>query len=48
MVQDARRTTATLLNEQGVHIRVVQEVLGHIRVTKTERYTRRHTPDEGR
>jgi site-specific recombinase XerD len=28
-----------LLIEQGVHIRVVQEVLGHIRVTTTERYT---------
>jgi hypothetical protein len=25
--------------EQGVHIRVVQEVLGHTRVTTTERYT---------
>jgi integrase len=30
---------ATLLIEQGVHIRVVQEVLGHTRVTTTERYT---------
>jgi site-specific recombinase XerD len=30
---------ATLLIEQGVHIRVVQEVLGHPRVTTTERYT---------
>jgi integrase len=28
-----------LLIEQGVHIRVVQEVLGHTRVTTTERYT---------
>lgn len=36
---DARHTAATLLIEQGVHIRVVQEVLGHIRVTTTERYT---------
>jgi site-specific recombinase XerD len=25
--------------EQGVHIRVAQEVLGHTRVTTTERYT---------
>ena len=25
--------------EQGVHIRVVQEVLGHTRVKTTERYT---------
>ena len=24
---------------QGVHIRVVQEVLGHTKVTTTERYT---------
>ena len=38
-VHDARRTAATLLIEQGVHIRVVQEVLGHTRVTTTERYT---------
>lgn len=36
---DARHTTATLPIEQGVHIRVVQEVLGHTRVTTTERYT---------
>ena len=36
---DARHTAATLLIEQGVHIRVVQEVLGHTRVTTTERYT---------
>jgi site-specific recombinase XerD len=38
-VNDARHTTATLLIEQGVHIRVVQEVLGHTRMTTTERYT---------
>ncbi|MDR8407821.1 tyrosine-type recombinase/integrase [Nonomuraea sp. 3-1Str] len=25
--------------EQGVHIRVVQEILGHTRVTTTKRYT---------
>ena len=37
-VHDARHTAATLLIEQGVHIRAVQEVLGHTRVT-TERYT---------
>ena len=38
-VHDARHTAATLPIEQGVHIRVVQEVLGHTRVTTTERYT---------
>ena len=38
-VHDARHIAATLLIEQGVHIRVVQEVLGHTRVTTTERYT---------
>ena len=38
-VHDARHTAATLLIEQGVHIRVVQEVLGRARVTTTERYT---------
>lgn len=38
-VHDARHTAATLLIEQGVNIRVVQEVLGHTRVTTTERYT---------
>jgi integrase-like protein len=37
-VHDARHTAATLLIEQGVHIRVIQEVLGHARVTTTERY----------
>ncbi|MEV0151225.1 tyrosine-type recombinase/integrase [Nonomuraea sp. NPDC050733] len=38
-VHDTRHTAATLLIEQGVHIRVVQEILGHTRVTTTERYT---------
>jgi len=38
-VHDARLTAATLLIEQGVHVRVVQEMLGHTRVTTTERYT---------
>jgi site-specific recombinase XerD len=36
-VHDARHTAATLVIEQGVHIRAVQEVLGHTRVTTTER-----------
>lgn len=43
-VHDARHTAATLLIEQGVNIRVVQEVLGHTRVTTTERYTHVSTP----
>ncbi|WP_084196037.1 tyrosine-type recombinase/integrase [Streptosporangium amethystogenes] len=30
--------------EQGVNIRVVQEVLGHTRVTTTERYAHLSTP----
>jgi site-specific recombinase XerD len=38
-VHDARHTAATLLKGQGVHIRVVQEVLGHVWVTTTERYS---------
>ncbi|RJL22138.1 site-specific integrase [Bailinhaonella thermotolerans] len=38
-LHDARHTAGTLLVEQGVHIRVVQEILGHARVTTTERYT---------
>jgi site-specific recombinase XerD len=38
-VHDARHTATTLLVEQGVHIRVVQEVLGRTRVTTIERYT---------
>jgi site-specific recombinase XerD len=37
--RDARYAAATLLIEQGVRIRVVQEILGHTRVTTTERYT---------
>lgn len=38
-LHDARHTAGTLLMEQGVHIRVVQEILGHSRVTTTEKYT---------
>jgi hypothetical protein len=43
-VHDARHTAATLLIEQGVNIRVVQQVLGHTRVTTTEGYTHVSTP----
>jgi site-specific recombinase XerD len=38
-VHDARHTTATLLLEQGVDIRVIQAVLGHSQLTTTKRYT---------
>ncbi|GAA4618412.1 site-specific integrase [Actinoallomurus liliacearum] len=43
-LHDARHTCGTLLIEQGVHIRVVQEILGHARVTTTERYTHVASP----
>ncbi|GAA0382836.1 hypothetical protein GCM10009530_37020 [Microbispora corallina] len=43
-LHDARHTAGTLLVEQGVHIRVVQEILGHARVTTTERYTHIASP----
>jgi site-specific recombinase XerD len=36
---DTRHTAGTMSIEQGVNIRVVQEVLGHTRVTTTQRYT---------
>ncbi|TDW91275.1 site-specific integrase [Kribbella sp. VKM Ac-2566] len=35
---DARHTAATLLLEQGVDIRVVQEILGHASLAVTKRY----------
>jgi site-specific recombinase XerD len=38
-VHDTRHTAGTTLIEQDVNIRVLQEVLGHTRVTTTERYT---------
>ncbi|GIH62235.1 tyrosine-type recombinase/integrase [Microbispora siamensis] len=41
-LHDAR--AGTLPGEQGVHIRVVQEILGHARVTTTERYTHIASP----
>ena len=43
-LHDARHTAGTLLVEQGVHIRVIQEVLGHARVTTTEGYTHVASP----
>ena len=38
-VHDARHTAATLLLEQGVDIRVVQQILGHSQLSQTQRYT---------
>jgi integrase len=38
-LHDARHTAATLLLEQGVDIRVVQEILGHSTLNVTLRYT---------
>lgn len=38
-VHDARHTAGTLLIEMGVHIRVVQEILGHSDIRVTQRYT---------
>jgi integrase len=37
-VHDGRHTAATLLIEQGVHVRVVQEILGHSDIRQTQRY----------
>ncbi|WP_211210839.1 tyrosine-type recombinase/integrase [Sporichthya polymorpha] len=38
-LHDARHTAATLLLEQGVDIRVVQQILGHSSLAVTKRYT---------
>ena len=38
-VHDARHTAATLLLEQGIDIRVVQQILGPSQLRMTERYT---------
>jgi len=38
-VHDARHTAATLLLAQGVHERVVQEILGHAQIRMTRHYT---------
>jgi integrase len=38
-VHDARHTAATLLLAQGVHERVVQEILGHAQARMTRHYT---------
>lgn len=38
-VHDGRHTAGALLIEQGVHVRVVQEILGHSDIRVTQRYT---------
>ncbi|HEX3829865.1 MAG TPA: site-specific integrase [Sporichthyaceae bacterium] len=43
-LHDARHTAATLLLEQGVDIRVVQQILGHSTLAVTKRYT--HVTDK--
>jgi integrase len=42
-VHDARHTAGTLLIEQGVHPRVVMEILGHSDLQLTQRYTHAST-----
>ena len=43
-LHDARHTAGTLLVAQDVHIRVVQEILGHTRITTTEKYVHVASP----
>ena len=38
-VHDARHTAGALLLEQGIDIRVVQQILGHSQLSQTQRYT---------
>jgi site-specific recombinase XerD len=38
-IHDGRHTAGTLLIELGVHVRTVQEVLGHSDIRLTQRYT---------
>jgi site-specific recombinase XerD len=38
-VHDARHTAATLLLEQGIGIRIFQQILGHSQLSQTQRYT---------
>jgi integrase len=43
-VHDGRHTAGTLLIEQGVHVRTVQEILGHSDIRVTQKYTHVATP----
>lgn len=43
-VHDGRHTAGTLLIEQGVHVRTVQEILGHSDIRVTQRYTHVASP----
>jgi integrase len=43
-LHDGRHTAATLLLEQGVHVRAIQRILGHSDVRTTEAYT--HVGDQ--
>jgi integrase len=37
-VHDGRRTAGTLMAEQGVHVRTIQQILGHTDVRSTPGY----------
>lgn len=43
-IHDGRHTAATLLIELGVHVRTVQEILGHSDIRLVQRYTHVATP----
>jgi integrase len=47
-VHDARHTAATLLLQQGIGIRVVQQILGHFQLSQTQRYTRHRRAEPSR
>ncbi|GAB2820531.1 site-specific integrase [Actinocorallia aurea] len=38
-LHDARHTAGTILTEMGVHIRVIQEIMGHSDIRVTEKYS---------
>ena len=43
-VHDGRHTAATVLIELGVHVRIVQEILSHSDIRRTQRYTHVASP----